>query len=272
MNPFKLIAVELIYRPIFNILVLLLALFGGHLGWAIVVLTLLIRALLWKVSSNQAQMQKGMGGMQEKLKEIQDKYADDPQRLSQETMKVMKSDGLAPLKGCLSLLVQIPVFFGLLYVIRAFAGAEGTFLDPADIYSFVAPLAGQYLNIENINHWFFGIDLLIGKNWVLTIVGSILVYIQSKLIGLNQAKAATPQVGPGGAKMPDMSKMMGTMNIFMAIMMGSFIYGTPNGVGIYLITTTLFTIIQYMIQNWQLIKIKWETRNVKNKGQIVSHK
>lgn len=98
MNPLKLLAVEIIYRPIFNILVVLLALFGGHLGWAIVVLTLLIRALLWKVSSNQTQMQKGMGNMQEKLKEIQEKYADDPQRLSQETMKVMKSDGLGPLK------------------------------------------------------------------------------------------------------------------------------------------------------------------------------
>jgi len=121
MNPFKVIAVELIYRPIFNILVVLLALFGGHLGWAIVVLTLIIRALLRKVSSNQAQMQKGMGSMQDKLKEVQEKYADDQQRLAQETMKVMKSDGLAPLKGCMSLLVQIPVFFGLLYVIRAFA-------------------------------------------------------------------------------------------------------------------------------------------------------
>ncbi len=43
-------------------------------------------------------MQKGMGGMQEKLKEVQEKYANDPQKLSQETMKVMKSDGLAPLK------------------------------------------------------------------------------------------------------------------------------------------------------------------------------
>ena len=265
MNPFKLIAVELIYRPIFNILVLLLVAFGGHLGWAIVVLTLLIRALLWKVSSNQAQMQKGMGNMQEKLKEVREKYADDPQRLSQETMKVMKSDGLAPLKGCLSLLVQIPVFFGLLYVIRAFAGAEGTTLDPADIYSFIAPFASQYLSVDAINHWFFGVDLLVGNNRTLTVVGAILVYIQSKLISLNQTKPTGPQMGPNGQPMPDMSKMMGFMNIFMAFMMGSFIYGTPSGVGIYLITTTLFTIVQYLIQNRQLIKIKRETRNVKNK-------
>ena len=102
--------------------------------------------------------------MQEKLKQVQEKYADDPQRLSQETMKVMKSDGLAPLKGCLSLLVQIPVFFGLLYVIRAFAGAEGTTLDPNDIYSFVAPFAAQYLSADAINHIFLGIDLLVNNN------------------------------------------------------------------------------------------------------------
>ncbi|MBP6911053.1 membrane protein insertase YidC [Patescibacteria group bacterium] len=272
MNPFKLLAVELIYRPIFNLLVILLAAFAGNLGRAIVVLTLIIRALLWKVSSNQAQMQKGMGNMQEKLKEVQDKYANDPTKLSQETMKVMKSDGLAPLKGCMSLLVQIPVFFGLLYVIRAFAGAEGTMLDPNDIYSFVAPFAAHYLNPDAIQHRFFGIDLLVGKNMILTVVGAIFVYIQSKLISLNQTKPAAPAVAPGGKAMPDMSKMMGFMNIFMAFMMGSFIYGTPSGVGIYLITTTLFTIVQYLIQNRQLVKIKWETRNVKNKPQVINHK
>lgn len=271
MNPFKLVAVELIYRPIFNILVALLALFAGNLGLAIIVLTLIIRALLWKVSSNQTQMQKGMGNMQEKLKEIQEKYASDPQRLSQETMKVMKSDGIGPLKGCLGLLVQIPVFFGLLYVIRAFAGANGAAIDPADIYSFVAPFASQYLSLSAIDANFFGMDLLVGQNWPLTIVGAVLVFIQSKLMALNQPKAA-PQMSPTGQPMPDMTKMMGFMNIFMAFMMGSFIYGTPSGVGLYLLTTTLFTIVQYLIQNWQLVKIKWETRNVKDKGQIVSHK
>lgn len=271
MNPFKLIAVELIYRPIFNLLVIFLSLFAGNLGLAIIAVTLVIRALLWKVSSNQAQMQKGMGNMQEKLKEIQEKYADDQARLSQETMKVMKSDGIGPLKGCLSLLVQIPVFFGLLYVIRAFAGAKGAVIDPNDIYSFIAPFASQYLSIDAIQHWFMGIDLLVGNNWPLTIIGAILVYIQSKLMALNQPKAA-PKMSPTGQPMPDMTKMMGFMNIFMAFMMGSFIYGTPSGVGLYLLTTTLFTIVQYMIQNWQLIKIKWETRNVKDKPQVVNHK
>lgn len=219
MNPLKLLAVELIYRPIFNLLVLLLALFAGNLGPAIIVLTLVIRALLWKVSSNQAQMQKGMGNMQEKLKEIQEKYANDQQKLSQETMKVMKSDGIGPLKGCMGLLVQIPVFFGLLYVIRAFAHAKGVTLDPTDIYSFIAPFASQYLSPDAIQTHFLGMDLLVGQNWALTIIGAILVYVQSKLMALNQPKAAAPAASPTGQVMPDMTKMMGFMNIFMAFMM-----------------------------------------------------
>jgi|GEM_PF-3362045 len=69
-------------------------------------------------------------------------------------------------------------------------------LDPADIYSFVAPFASQYLSIDAINHRFFGIDLLVGKNRALTIVGGILVYVQSKLISLNQTKPAAPQMSP----------------------------------------------------------------------------
>ena len=55
-------------------------------------------------------MQKGMGNLQPKLQEIQEKYKDDPKKLSAETMKVFKKDGKGPLKGCLQMLIQIPVF------------------------------------------------------------------------------------------------------------------------------------------------------------------
>ena len=62
--------------------------------------------------------------------------------------------------------------------------------------------------------------------------------------------------------MPDMSKMMWPMNIFLVIMMWSFIYSTQNGVGLYLVVTTLFSVVQYTIQHRQQLKIKWATRNV----------
>jgi YidC/Oxa1 family membrane protein insertase len=66
-------------------------------------------------------MSKGMSNIQPKMQEIQEKYKDDPQKLSEETMKLLKKEGSAPLKGCLSMLIQLPIFIGLYFVIRAFA-------------------------------------------------------------------------------------------------------------------------------------------------------
>jgi YidC/Oxa1 family membrane protein insertase len=66
-------------------------------------------------------MSKGMSNIQPKMQEIQDKYKDNPQKLSEETMKLLKKEGSAPLKGCLSMLIQLPVFIGLYFVVRKFA-------------------------------------------------------------------------------------------------------------------------------------------------------
>ncbi|MBR4568044.1 membrane protein insertase YidC [bacterium] len=62
-----------------------------------------------------------MSNIQPKMQEIQDKYKDNPQKLSEETMKLLKKEGSAPLKGCLSMLIQLPVFIGLYFVVRKFA-------------------------------------------------------------------------------------------------------------------------------------------------------
>jgi len=93
MNIFALLIVEILYRPIFNILVIFLAIFGGNLGIAIILLTITVRLLMIKQTLAGNDMQKGMSNLQPKLNEIQEKYKDDPKKLSEETMKVFKSDG-----------------------------------------------------------------------------------------------------------------------------------------------------------------------------------
>lgn len=55
-------------------------------------------------------MGAGMSKIQPKMEEIQKKYADNPEKISEETMKLLKKEGGAPLKGCLGMLVQLPVF------------------------------------------------------------------------------------------------------------------------------------------------------------------
>ncbi len=84
---------EILYRPTFNILVIFLTIFGGNLGIAIVLLTVLVRSLMIKTTLAGNDMQKGMGALQPKLAEIQEKYKDDPKKLSAETMKLFKTDG-----------------------------------------------------------------------------------------------------------------------------------------------------------------------------------
>ena len=109
---------EILYRPIFNIMVVFLGIFGGNLGVAIILLTVLVRLAMIKQTSIGNDMQKGMGDLQPKLQEIQEKYKDDPKKLSEETMKVFKTQGKGPLKGCLMMFIQIPVFIGLYTVVR----------------------------------------------------------------------------------------------------------------------------------------------------------
>jgi len=190
-----------------------------------------------------------MSDLQPKLQEIQEKYKDDPQRLSQETMKVFKTDWKWPLKWCLMMLIQIPVFIGLFYVIRNFAWDS---IKPDTLYSFFRNFWRDYLSIDMVNTNFFGMDLLSNHNIGLTAFASIFTYLQMKLTSI--AKPATAPVP--GAKIPDMTKMMWFMGVFMAFIMWSFVYSMENGVGLYIVTTTMFSSVQYMIQYRVILKTK----------------
>lgn len=250
---------QLIYRPIFNFLVLFLEIFRGNLGLAIVFLTIVVRALMIKQTSAGNDMQKGMGDLQPKLQEIQEKYKDNPQKLSKETMKVFKTSGKWPLKWCMMMLIQIPVFIGLYYVIRHFASGD---IKPDNLYSFFYHIGEKYLNLDNLKTHFIGIDLLKwwkdfatmqNQNFYLAIFAAIFTYLQMKLTTI--AKPAATPVVPG-AKVPDMSKMMWFMGVFMAFIMGSFVFSMQAWVGLYIATTTLFSTTQYTIQYRALLKAK----------------
>lgn len=98
MNIFAMLWAELLYRPIFNLLVVFLTIFGGNMGIAIVLLTILVRLLLLRNSIAGANMSKGVSNIQPKMEELQEKYKDDPKKLSEETMKLLKKEGAGPMK------------------------------------------------------------------------------------------------------------------------------------------------------------------------------
>jgi YidC/Oxa1 family membrane protein insertase len=82
-------------------------------GVAIIILTLLIKIIFWPLGNKSYKSMKEMQKLQPKLAELKEKYKDDKARIGQETMALYKSHKVNPLGGCLPMLIQIPVFFGL---------------------------------------------------------------------------------------------------------------------------------------------------------------
>lgn len=84
----------------------------GSYAFAIVLLTICIRIVLWPLQNRATQSMKQMQQLQPKMTELREKYKDDPTRMNQELMKLYKDYHINPVSGCLPMFVQIPVFFG----------------------------------------------------------------------------------------------------------------------------------------------------------------
>ena len=84
----------------------------GSYAAAIIVLTLIIRGLMWPLQNKATQSMKRMQALTPKMNDLKEKYKDDPARMNQELMKLYKDYQINPLAGCLPMVVQIPVFFG----------------------------------------------------------------------------------------------------------------------------------------------------------------
>jgi YidC/Oxa1 family membrane protein insertase len=87
--------------------------FVKNFGIAIIILTILIKILFWPLGNKSYESMKAMQKLQPKMQELRDKFKDDKQKLSQETMALYRAHKVNPMGGCLPMLIQIPVFFGL---------------------------------------------------------------------------------------------------------------------------------------------------------------
>ncbi len=265
MNPLSILRIEIVKRPIFNLLLIFLAALWWNLWWAIILLTLVIRLLLIKNSAKAMNMGSWMKDMQPKMQELQEKHKDDPQRLSEEMMKLRKTPWNNPFKGCLTMLIQIPVFLWLFYTVRDIAEWKLN----TDPYSFLQNLPVDLTNLATNFYW---MDLLTSNNLILTLIAAILMFVQMQMMTMIRWKQAAPQIpwmaGQPGA--PDMWKMMWMMNYFMVLMIGWFVRSMPAWVWLYIATTTLFWLVQQIYTQWPLIKIKlWLMGSWKSWPEII---
>jgi YidC/Oxa1 family membrane protein insertase len=103
-------------QPIFWLLSWIHALLGNW-GWSIIVLTILIKLAFYKLSETSYKSMANMRRMTPRMQALKDRYGDDKQRLNQAMMDLYKTEKINPLGGCLPILIQIPVFIALYWVL-----------------------------------------------------------------------------------------------------------------------------------------------------------
>jgi len=182
-------------------------------GWAIIVLTILVRVVTMPLTNKQMRSMERMRELQPKLKQLQEKYGDDRQKQSEEMMKLYRSEGVNPLGGCFPMILQLPVFIGLFYALRS------------SIQLRQAPFVGWIHDLSAPETLFTipGLDLPVR---VLPLVMGVSMVAQQKL---------TPQT----AMDPAQAKMMMTI---MPIMMTVLFYQFPSGLVLYWFVSNLLAI------------------------------
>jgi YidC/Oxa1 family membrane protein insertase len=197
-------------------------LFGGTRGnWgiAIVLLTLLVKLVMFPLGRKQALMAQRSQQIQPLLKEIQEKYKDDKEKQTRETLALMNKHGVNPVSGCIPALIQLPIFVGLWQALNtSVALRHSPFLWISDLAApdmlFRLPFEVPWLGWQ----WFN----------LLPIVVVALMLFQTKLFA---PPATTPEA-------EQQQKVMQIMMVMMAVMF----YKVPSGLGIYFITSSLWSI------------------------------
>lgn len=105
---------------------LLVSMGFANYGVAIIVMTVLIKMLLYPLTVKQIRSMKAMSELQPKMKVLQEKYKDDKQKLQSEISNLYKVSGVNPLSGCLPLIIQMPILIAIFYAIRDYQYAGPT--------------------------------------------------------------------------------------------------------------------------------------------------
>lgn len=227
-----------------DLLLMILEFFYGltnSFGMAIVLLTIAVRIALYPLNQKQMVSMQQMQKIQPRLKVLQEKYANDKEKLNQETMRLYKENKVNPAAGCLPLLVQLPILILLFNVLRTydFAGtsflgiilgssttaglaqAVGVAADPTGNYGLMSVLTGIIQNPSGLSN----AGLYMG-NLILLISISFLTWAQQKL----SSAGANPQ--------------MAMMNTIMPFFMAFICLSMPGGVMLYWGLSSLIGVAQ----------------------------
>jgi YidC/Oxa1 family membrane protein insertase len=280
----------ILINPIINVLVflyqVLLTLHVPYtLGFAIILLTVLIRLVLYPLMATQLKASKKMQDLNPHLNRLKEKHKGDSKRIQEETMKLYKEHGVNPAAGCLPLVIQFPLLIALYQVLGHVVA-----LPPQGIVKYInAIVYSDSLKLHSAwDTHFFGIPLGQHPSQLLQTLPLILLvplitaglqFVQSKMMvpvtapvaSVVAAKKKGKELKPADEKKSDttseFAQAFQTQSLYIfPLMLGYLSYSFPIGLSLYWNTFTLFGILQqYQIGGWGSLS-KWMPKTIGNRA------
>ena len=211
-----------IFRLVFEGFYNLTAAVGfANYGIAIILMTILVKALMYPLTAKQVRSMKAMQELQPALKKLQKDYKNNPQLLQQKMAELYKESGVNPLAGCLPLLIQMPILMGVYYCLYGYSySGDPTFLWLTSL-SDTDPL------------------------YVLPILSALTTYIQQKQTMVNNGQD---------------NQQMKIMSYMMPLFIGWISLNFPSGLVVYWVTMNICQIVQqwYMFRSEKKLAVEVE--------------
>lgn len=220
-----------IYDPIYNALALLVHVVpGGDVGVAVVLLTVIIKFILFPLSLKALETQSAMREIDPLLKDLRKKHESNKEELARQTMALLKEKKVNPFASIFLILIQLPVIFGLYFVFLSEGAGNG--FDPMVLYSFItAPTETSFS--------FLGLIDLTQKSALLAGLVAVTQYINAQLMQFPE-----PQ-GEAGSMSHDLAKSMQIqMKYVFPILMGAVAYAISSVIALYFLVSNLFQMFQ----------------------------
>ena len=201
-------------------------------GVAVILLTILIKAILFPLTRKSYDSTSKMQALQPKMNELREKYKNNPQKLNQEMAAMYKKEGVSPLGGCLPMLLQMPFFFAMYSLLNNYFELRGAVFIPGWITDLSSP--------ESV--WdFSALGSIPFVKWsnlrVLPFIMLITTFLQSKIM-------QSPGTDSSGKNMKMMTYMMPIMFFFI-------LYELPSGLVLYWTMQNIFTVAQQWYINYR---------------------
>jgi YidC/Oxa1 family membrane protein insertase len=234
-------------NPIFNGLMVLYHLFGDF-GLSIVVLTIIIKLILFPLTLQQLKSMKANQLLQPKMAEIKKKYANNQQEQMMAIQALYKEHGVNPAAGCLPLFIQLPVLYGLFYALEVVVGKATTL---AAINSRLYPFVQPFAHMPNTNlEWF----TFLNPHWYISLAAPDPTHILPILAGLatfvqlRMSQTRTTTAAAANDPTVQSMKMMQYVMPFVTVFIG---WNFAAGLALYWTVSYIFQAVQqYFVTGW----------------------